>query len=434
MMAKQPSPIRVGIVGFGTVGQATAAIIAAHQAEIVQRVGRPLEITAVCRRHFPADLVLPPGARVVTDWRAVVTAPDVDLLVETMGGTTTARDVIAAALRAGKPVVTANKNLLAEHGDELFALAVQQGLPLGFEAAVAGGVPVIRAVAEGAAGDRLHRVFGILNGTANFILTRMQQTGGDFTAALIEAQAAGYAEADPAFDVDGFDARDKLVILARIAFGGRVTPADIPTLGIRAIRAVDIHYARRLDSTIRLIASAARGPAGVEIAVRPWLVPLHSMLARVEGVNNAVFLDGQKLGLQMFYGRGAGGDATGVAVVSDLIELASDLGAGNLAPKLLAGFGAGSPLVLSQNPEPASWYLRLTVGDRPGILAHVAEALAHEGINIDSVIQEPHMEKQCLSFVITVEPVAEPVVLRALGVINQCPFMLEPVLLLRMDG
>ncbi len=427
-------PIRVGIVGFGTVGQATAAILAAHQAEIVQRVGRELVITAVCRRHFPPGIILPNGSRQVTDWQAVVAAADVDLVVETMGGTTIARSVIASALRAGKPVITANKNLLAEHGDELFALAVRHGLPLGFEAAVAGGVPVIRAVAEGAAGDRLHRVFGILNGTANFILTRMQETGEGFESALREAQSAGYAEADPAFDVDGLDARDKLVILARIAFGGRVAPSDVSTVGIRAIRAVDIHYARRLESTIRLIASAARGPAGVEIAVRPWLVPLRSMLARVEGVNNAVFLDGEKLGLQMFYGRGAGGDATGVAVVSDLIELASDLGAGNLAPKLLAGFGAGAPLVISPMPEPASWYLRLTVADRPGILAHVAEALAQEDINIDSVIQEPHMAKQGLSFVITVEPVAEPVVQRAIHVINQCPFMLEPVLLLRMDG
>ena len=248
--------VRVGIVGFGTVGRATADIIAHHSALIEKRSGVKLVVTAVCRRQpiNPADV--PDGARITTAWTDLLTSPDVDVIVETMGGIDHSLQLLRGALEHGKPVVTANKKLLAEHGDELFALAVARNLPIGFEASVAGGIPILRVIQESTAGDRLRALHGILNGTSNYILTQMEARGIDFDQALAEAQQAGYAEADPTFDIDGQDARDKLCILARMAFGGRLAVDRIPTYGIRHVRAVDIRSAQRLDRTIRLVASA----------------------------------------------------------------------------------------------------------------------------------------------------------------------------------
>lgn len=425
--------VRVGIVGFGTVGRATADIISRHADLIEQRSGVRLDVTAVCRRSGIQPRDTPKGASAVSDWKQVLKDPNVDVLVETMGGTGESLQLLRAALSEGKPVVTANKNLLAEHGDELFALAAKHNLPIGFEASVAGGIPILRVIHESTAGDRLRSVHGILNGTANYILTQMESRGIEFDEALQEAQNAGFAEADPSFDIDGQDARDKLCILARMAFEGRLGVARIPTYGIRLVRAIDIHSANRLDSTIRLVGSAENTENGLEVSVRPWLVSRRSMLAKVEGVNNAVFLVGDKIGTQMFYGRGAGGDATGSAVVSDLIEISRDLAAGQLSAKNISGFLNSRDLELCTNPRPVAWYLRLTVKDQRGIVARVAEVIAQHAINIDSLEQEPHLPKDRVSFVITVEPVSEPVIRRALDTINSFDFMVEPVLLLRIE-
>jgi homoserine dehydrogenase len=425
--------IRAGIVGFGTVGRATADIIAKHADLIAQRSGVGLDVTAVCRRSGVSAQEAPKGAHAYTDWKLLLQDASVDVVVETMGGTGESRQLVRAALEKGKPVVTANKNLLAEYGDELFALAATRNLPIGFEASVAGGIPILRVIHESAAGDRLRSVHGILNGTANYILTQMESRGIEFDQALAEAQKAGFAEADPAFDIDGQDARDKLCILARMAFEGRLSVARIPTYGIRHVRAIDIHSANRLDSTIRLVGSAEQTEAGLELSVRPWLVSRRSMLAKVEGVNNAVFLAGDKIGTQMFYGRGAGGDATGAAVVSDLIEISRDLAAGQLSAKNISGFLNTRELELCTHPRPVAWYLRLTVKDQRGIVARVAEVIAREAINIDSLEQEPHLPKDRVSFVITVEPVSEPVIRRAIETIDAFDFMVEPVFLLRIE-
>ncbi len=423
----------MGIVGFGTVGRATADIICRHADLIEQRSGVRLEVTAVCRRSGIQPRDTPKGASAVSDWKQVLKDPNVDVVVETMGGTGESLQLLRAALSQGKPVVTANKNLLAEHGDELFALAAKHNLPIGFEASVAGGIPILRVIHESTAGDRLRSVHGILNGTANYILTQMESRGIEFDEALQEAQHAGFAEADPSLDIDGQDARDKLCILARMAFEGRLGVARIPTYGIRHVRAIDIHSANRLDSTIRLVGSAESTGNGLEVSVRPWLVSRRSMLAKVEGVNNAVFLVGDKIGTQMFYGRGAGGDATGSAVVSDLIEISRDLAAGQLSAKNISGFLNSRDLELCTNPRPVAWYLRLTVKDQRGIVARVAEVIAQHAINIDSLEQEPHLPKDRVSFVITVEAVSEPVIRRALDTINSFDFMVEPVLLLRIE-
>jgi homoserine dehydrogenase len=427
-------PVRVGIVGYGTVGQATARIIASHAQDAHQRSDVLLNVTKVCRRTPVTSADLPQGAQLVTDWRQVVHAQDVDVVVETIGGTTVAGEVVRASLESGKPVVTANKNLIAESGEKLFALAAQKNLPIGMEATVAGGIPILRVLSESMSGDRVQAVYGILNGTANYILTQMETTGAGFEKALTEAQKAGYAEADPTFDIDGIDARDKLCILARLAFNARVSPTDIATIGIRQVSDVDIHYARRLHSKIRLVAMAERNYDGLDLSVRPWLVEDHSMLAKVEGVNNAVFLQGEKVGTQMFLGRGAGGDPTGAAVVSDLVEIARNMVAGRVAAKALSGFTNWNNATLHPGRRAVSWYLRLTVTDRPGIIARVAEVLAEKEINIDSVFQEPHMSKERLSFVITVEPVLKATIQAAVKLINQFDFMKEPVLLLRIDN
>jgi len=425
--------VRVGIVGFGTVGRATADIISKHADLIEQRSGVRLEVTAVCRRSGVQPQDTPKGASAVSDWKQLLQDTNVDVVVETMGGTGESLQLLRAALVQGKPVVTANKNLLAEHGDELFALAATHNLPIGFEASVAGGIPILRVIHESTAGDRLRSVHGILNGTANYILTQMETRSIEFDEALAEAQQAGFAEADPSFDIDGQDARDKLCILARMAFEGRLNVSRIPTYGIRQVRAIDIHSAHRLESTIRLVGSAEQEENGLEVSVRPWLVSRRSMLAKVEGVNNAVFLVGDKIGTQMFYGRGAGGDATGAAVVSDLIEIARDLAAGQLGAKNISGFLNSRELELCVNPRPVAWYLRLTVKDQRGIVARVAEVIAQHAVNIDSLEQEPHLPKERVSFVITVEPVSEPVIRRALDTINSFDFMVEPVLLLRIE-
>jgi homoserine dehydrogenase len=425
--------VRVGIVGYGTVGRATAEILLSHADEIRQRTGGvSVVVTRIARKQPRAQETGVNGVAVVSDWRQVVTAPDVDIVVEAIGGTTVAREVVRASLESGKAVVTANKALIALHGDDLFALAQEKNLPIGIEATVAGGVPVVRAISEALAADRIHAVYGIVNGTCNYILTQMEQHGIELAHALEQAQAAGYAEADSSLDIDGLDARDKIAILARIAFGHAVRAAEIPVTGIRNITSTDFHYAHRLNSTIRLVASAERVGEGVHIAVQPWLEPRDSMLAKAAGANNAIFIAGERVGTQMLYGRGAGGGATGTAVLSDVLQIARQMARGQTASSLLAGFNRAEPLQPLSRPNPISWFLRLTVNDRPGILARTAEIIAREGINIDSVVQEPHMAKDRLSFVITLEPTLETTVQRAVEAINRFDFMKAPVLLMPM--
>lgn len=422
--------VGVAIVGFGTVGRSTAEILTSNAKLIQSRTGVCVEVRCICRRSAVTDA--PPGACVVSDWRVAVRDPSVQVVVETIGGTDVARSVVSAALTAGKPVVTANKALLSANGDELFTLAEAKNVPLRFEGAVAGGIPVIRALTEGAVGDELAAVYGILNGTANYILSQMETARIDFDTALHQAQEAGYAERDPSLDIDGIDSRDKLAILTRLTFGTSVAPGNIRTTGIRQVRAIDMHYATRLNSTIRLIGAAERIGNAIDASVGPWLVERHSMLAKVDGAHNAIFLHGINLGTQVFYGKGAGGAPTGAAIVSDVVEIASDICDGTLSFNRVTGFGARATPFVPGTPQPSSWYLRLTVRDRPGILARVADIIAAEGINVDSVIQEPHMSKDDLSFVITVEPVAEPTIARAVTAINQLEFMQESVLLLRI--
>jgi homoserine dehydrogenase len=425
--------VRIGIVGFGAVGRAAANIISQHRGLIEERSGVKLEVTAICRRSEVKPQDIPDGARFVSDWRQLVRAQDVDIVVEVIGGTTQSLQLVRAALEAGKPVVTANKNLLAEHGDSIFKLAASRNLPIGFEGSVASSIPIVRVIHESTTGDQLSAVYGIMNGTANYILTQMENRGIEFDKALKEAQDEGYAEADPSLDIDGVDSRDKLCILARMAFGGKLNISRIRTCGIRQIRGADVRAVNRLDSTIRLIGSAENTESGVEVSVRPWMVDRHSMLARVQGVNNAIFVSGSKIGTQMFYGRGAGGDATGAVVVSDLIEIARDLVQGHLRARSAVGFVDSPELKICENPRPVRWYLGLNVKDQRGVVARVAEVIARYDIHLQTLGQEPRVSKEELSFGITVEPVSDPLVCRAVDEINALDFITRPVLLLRIE-
>ena len=434
--------IRVGIVGFGTVGQGTAHALLEHREEIQARAGFEIEIAAVCSRniHQRDTSWLPAGVRRTPNWREVIASPEVDIVAELVGGTTVAREIVTAALEAGKPVVTANKNLIAEAGAELEALARERSLGLEFEAAVAGGIPVLAAVREGLAGERIEALFGILNGTANFILTTMEKTGREQGDVLKEAQACGYAEADPTADVEGYDARYKLAILARLAFGVPVVAGDIACRGITWVSPLDFRYANRLGLTIRLIGAARRGAdAGLNLSVQPLLIPQEHMLAKVDGAYNAVWVQGRRGGDTLYYGRGAGGDATGIAVVADLIRAARDLRSG--ARRRVPPLGYQTPKLVPSALDAASsasgpvgrHYLRFVVRDRPGIIAALAAVLARHSINIDAVIQERGWDKHHLPFVITLEPVPQASVRAALEEMQGLEFLCEPPLDLAME-
>jgi homoserine dehydrogenase len=406
-------PLTIAIVGFGTVGRSVAKVLSSG-------IHPSLRLSMVCNRGIERKRVewVPSGVEWTESIDAVIDS-DVDIVVELMGGLQPAGDLIRRSLEAGKSVVTANKQLIATHGVELLALARRQQRELLFEASVAGGIPIVRAVREGLAGDRLFRIAGILNGTCNYILTRMDSAGLSFADALGEAQALGFAEADPTADVDGYDARAKIAILMAVGLGCQVDLDDIPCRTISSIDLLDFMYARKLECTIRQVSWAERAGPDKQLfaSVRPALVPLSSPLSRVEGSQNLVTVQGEFGGANTFSGFGAGGDPTAVAVVSDLMSIArAGLGAEVHFVHDLEGHVAVS------TDFTAPHYVRFTVADRPGIIASLATLLSAHGINIDAVLQLPGHDKAELPFVMTVEACPVTVLDAALGEINALPF------------
>ncbi len=427
------SPLRLGLLGFGTVGKALVRLVEAESPRLSRQLGVDLRFVAVASRALPrkAPEGLPAGARVTEDLFAVATAPDVDVVVELLGGLEPAGPLLVAALGAGKSVVTANKALLAARGTELALLARDQGVALSFEAAVAGGIPILRAIRESFAGDRIDAVSGILNGTCNFVLTGMARSARPYGGVLAEAQALGYAEADPAADVEGTDAACKLALLARLAFGQEVPLDAVRTEGITRLQPVDFVYSGMLGRTPRQLGIARRLADGrLLLSVRTHLVSKDSMLARVDGPFNAVQVSTARGGDFVFTGRGAGGDPTATAVLADLVEIARrgaeprvpPFGSGELAPFAPAGSA----------DSVAPFYLRFVVRDRPGILAELASVLARHDVNVDAVFQAPWSEKSALPFVVTLEPVDEGRLGRALVELAALPFHVEAPLALPM--
>jgi homoserine dehydrogenase len=386
--------LRVGMLGCGNVGAAVARLLRDHAADIERRAGVRVEIVRVAVRDPSKKRDASPLPNLVKEPDDVVTADDVDVVLELIGGIEPARTLVLRAMQAGKSVVTANKALLAEHGPELFDEAVRSGVDLLYEAAVGGGIPVIRAIREHLAGDRVVRLTAILNGTTNFILTRMTEDGSTLEDAVREAQALGYAEADPSADVGGHDAAAKAAILATIAFDTSIAGSAVSREGIEGVSAEDIAFAGRLGYVVKLLAVAERVGGAVSVRVQPAMLPAPHPLAAVRESFNAVLIEGERVGPLMLYGRGAGGDPTATSVVGDLIELARGRGAAGSIT--MAGHrahgsgGAATPALMPMDDVEGEYYLLLEVADRPGVLAAVAHAFAHHQVSIRQVWQEGH--------------------------------------------
>jgi homoserine dehydrogenase len=429
-------PVSIGIIGLGNVGSGTLDILAENARDIALKLGFPLEVRAVCSRGV-RELSLPAAfdsAFRTTDWREVVCRPDIQIVAELVGGAGVAREIVEASIAQGKSVVTANKELMAAAGADLWDRAIAAGVNLAMEASVAGGIPIHAVLREGISGDRITTLYGILNGTCNFILTEIEHRGASFDHVLAEAQKAGYAEADPSADIDGFDARSKLAILSALAFGERIVPSDIYTEGIRRITPVDFEYAHQLHHTIRLVCVARQTEAGLILSVRPSLIPESTILASVRGAYNAVWVRGKFGADTFYYGRGAGPHPTGVAVVSDLMRVAREIRSGSperVSPFAHARLGEYQPIPVTLHKS--AYYLRFRVQDRPGIIAQLAAALAAENISIDAVLQLPNANWRDLPFVITIEPATEEAVRAAVARMAELNFLIEAPLAMPME-
>jgi homoserine dehydrogenase len=384
-------PISVGLLGIGTVGGGTWKVLSRNQEEITRRAGRGIEITVVADKEVEKAKQITGGkARVTADAFEVVRDPKVDIVVELIGGYGVAKDLVLAAIENGKHVVTANKALLALHGNEIFAAAQKKGVMVAFEAAVAGGIPIIKALREGLTANRIEWIAGIINGTSNFILSEMRDKGLSFEEVLKEAQARGYAETDPTFDIEGIDAAHKLTIMSAIAFGIPMQFSKAYTEGITKLTREDIRYAEQLGYRIKLLGITKKTPDGIELRVHPTLIPARRLIANVEGVMNAVLVKGDAVGATMYYGAGAGAEPTASSVVADLVDITRlhtadpDHRVPHLAfqPDQLA-----STRILPMEDVITSYYLRMRVADRPGVLADITRILADLSISIDAMVQ-----------------------------------------------
>lgn len=428
--------VRLGIVGLGTVGCGTLSILRDNASLLAQRTGCDIRVTTAAVR----DLARPrtcdtQGIRLVDTPLSVATAVDVDVVVELMGGTGLAVDVVRTAIEAGKHVITANKALLAEHGNELLELAEAKGVMVAFEASVAGGIPVIKALKEGMAGNAINWVAGIINGTCNYMLTEMAKPGNDFAPVLKEAQRLGYAEAEPSFDIDGIDASHKLAILASVAFGVPLSRQGMLIEGITMVTADDIAWADDLGYKIKSLGIARRREAGIELRVQSALVPKSKLLANVDDVMNAVMVNGNAVGTTLYSGAGAGGLPTGSAVVADIVDVCIAMRSGQvLRPALGIAMKDLSPLpILPSSEMQTAYYLRLNVTDAPGVLAKISAVLAHEGISIEEMRQQPDSAKSAATLVLLTNVVKEAAFMNALTQLSALTDLKAPVAWLRVE-
>lgn len=432
-------PLRVGLLGLGTVGGGVVNVLTRNAEDIARRSGRRIDVVHASARNLGAPRICPlNGILLTTNPMDVVENPNVDVIIEVMGGMTPASMLIRRALELGKPVITANKALIAHEGNELFALAQAKGTVVAFEAAVAGGIPIIKAIREGLAGNRIEWLAGIINGTGNFILTAMRDEGRSFSDVLAEAQKLGYAEADPTFDVEGIDAAHKLSILAAIAFGMPLKFDSVYTEGISALKTEDVRYARELGYQIKHLGFARRHENGVEMRVHPTLIPERRLLANVDGVKNAVLVWGDAVGPTLYYGAGAGADPTASAVVADLVDVARTLTAdpNHRVPHLAVVPDQVSDLpILSMDDIQTGYYLRLTVLDQPGVLANIARTLADFGISIEAMIQkEASDETLHLPIVLLTHPMLEAIMNDAIESLQALDEVCAPIVRLRVES
>lgn len=429
--------VNLAILGLGTVGAGALRLLQDNAAEITRRTGREIRISHVGTRRPRPDLRLD-GIVCSDDLLSIVRAADVDIVIEVMGGMTVARDVVTEAIKHGKHVVTANKALLAEHGNEIFALAEQHNVHVAFEAAVAGGIPIIKVLREGLAANRIEWLAGIINGTGNFIMTEMRDKGRAFNDVLAEAQVLGYAEADPTFDVEGIDAAHKLTILASIAFGIPLQFKKVYTEGITKLTAQDVEYAEQLGYRIKHLGIARRTADGIELRVHPTLIPEKRLIANVNGVKNAVLVQSDAVGPTLYFGAGAGAGPTASAVVADVVDLVRLMtaeSAGAHVPHL-----AFQPDALSDTPILAAdqmttgYYLRIDAEDTPGVLADVTGILSRAGINIDAILQKPAHTQGRVPVVLITQPVREYCMNQAIVEIEALQAINSPVMRIRLEN
>jgi len=389
-------PVKVGLLGLGTVGGGTVNVLTRNATEITRRAGRGIEIThAAARDLHKARICNTDNIKLTTDPQQVVDDPELQIIVELIGGETLAKEMVMKAIANGKHVVTANKALIANHGNEIFAAAQSKGVMVAFEAAVAGGIPIIKAVREGLAGNNIEWLAGIINGTGNFILTEMRDKGSNFEDVLAEAQRLGYAESDPTFDVEGIDAAHKLSILASIAFGIPLQFKKVYTEGITKITREDVGYAEQLGYRIKHLGIAKRTPNGIEMRVHPTLIPERRLIANVDGVMNAVLVKGDAVGPTLYYGAGAGADATASAVVADIVDVVRMLTSDpeNRVPHLAFQANALSDIpILSMDEVTTAYYLKIHAADKPGVLADITRILGEREISIEAMIQKEPAE------------------------------------------
>ena len=431
-------PINVGLLGIGTVGGGTFAVLARNAQEIARRAGRPIVITVVADKNLEHAKELTHGAcRVTDDAFSVVNDAQVDIVVELIGGCGIAKELVLKAIANGKHVVTANKALLALHGNEIFAAAQKMRVMVAFEAAVAGGIPIIKALREGLAANRIEWIAGIINGTTNFILSEMRDRGSSFDVVLKEAQRLGYAESDPTFDIEGIDAAHKITILSALAFGTPMQFDQAYIEGITHLNALDIKYAERLGYRIKLLAITRRTPEGVELRVHPTLIPAKRLIANVEGAMNAVLVQADAVGATLYYGKGAGAEPTASAVIADLVDVTRLHTADpeNRVPHLAFQPNQLVDLpVLHMEEVQSSYYLRLRVQDEPGVLADVTRVLADEKISIDAVIQkEPGENEDEADLILLTHLTYEKVINDAIARIEKLTVVVSKVVRLRME-
>ena len=439
-------PIQVGLLGIGTVGSGTFNVLKRNQAEIERRSGRSIVITMVADLDTArAKTLVDDSVAVVSDARAVIANPAIDVVIELIGGYGIAKQLVLEAIAAGKHVVTANKALLALHGTEIFAAAQAKGVMVMFEAAVAGGIPIIKSLREGLSANRIQWVAGIINGTTNFILSEMRDKGLDFGTVLKEAQSLGYAEADPTFDIEGVDAAHKVTLISAMAFGIPVQFDKAYVEGITKLGAQDIKYAEQLGYRIKLLGITKKTDAGIELRVHPSLVPAKRLIANVEGAMNAVMVQGDAVGTTLYYGKGAGSEPTASAVIADLVDIARLQGASAqqrvpalaFQPQTFDTAKAATP-ILPMSDVVTSYYLRLDVVDEAGVLANVTRILANAGISIDAVLQREADEvggegATQTDLVILTHDTREGTMNDALAAMQALPTVLSPIVRIRKE-
>jgi homoserine dehydrogenase len=432
------NPVKVGLLGLGTVGGGTLKVLNRNAHEIARRAGRGIQITHVAAKQYDPEILRGvEGVEITDDAFAVVNDPEVEIIIELIGGYSPAKELVLKAIENGKHVVTANKALIALHGNEIFAAAQKRGVTVAFEAAVAGGIPIIKAVREGLAANRIEWIAGIINGTGNFILTEMRDKGREFSDVLKEAQALGYAEADPTFDVEGIDAAHKLTILASLAFGIPLQFEKTYTEGITRIEPQDVEYAAQFGYRIKHLGITRMTDRGIELRVHPTMIPHRRLIANVDGVMNAVLVKGDAVGPTLYYGAGAGSEPTASAVVADLVDIVRALTADpeNRVPHLAFQPDELVDLpILPIDEVVTAFYLRIQVLDRPGVMARIAGILAENGISIEAIQQkEPGEEENTLPLVMLTQRVLEKQLNQAIAAIEQLDSVSGQVMRIRVE-